>query len=92
MKTILATILLMFLSACATTELSVTPEGVVEWNSKTFLKNVKDADVQWGGFHATLGSSVGDSAMIKASAQALQAGNLLLQCEADFTDYIEANQ
>jgi uncharacterized protein YceK len=52
--------MMLALSGCATTELTYDPKGKTVWKSTTFLKNVKDADVQWGTFHARLGSSLGD--------------------------------
>jgi hypothetical protein len=78
-------ILLVLLTGCASTEMVVEPDGGVKWKSWTFAKDVKDAHVIWGGFEATLGSSVGNAEVIAATGRALQ-------CEIDFTNYVEANR
>jgi len=52
--------ILLVSAGCASTKLTYNPEGTTTWESWTFLKNVKDADVQWGSMHARLGSSLGD--------------------------------
>ena len=51
---------LIFLSSCATTELTVGADETVTWSSFSFLKNVEDVEVEWGSFSASIGSSVGD--------------------------------
>jgi hypothetical protein len=62
---------LLSVAGCATTELTYDPKGKTTWKSTTFLKNVKDADVQWGTMHARLGSSLGDYESINAFSGSL---------------------
>ena len=64
----------LLLGGCASTKLTYDPKGTTTWESWTFLKDVKDAQVQWGPFYARLGSSIGNDTVIPsaltASAQA----------------------
>ena len=70
---VLTLTVIILLSGCATTELTVTENKTIKWKSTTFLKNVKDADVQWGTFHARLGSSLGDH----ETASVIMPGSLM---------------
>lgn len=56
-----AVFLALLLSGCATTEMVHKNEQgfSVEWKSRTLWKDVKDAEVVWGDFGATIGSSSG---------------------------------
>jgi len=73
--------LLLLVTSCATTELTYDPNGKTTWKSTTFLKDVKDAHVEWGPFSATLGSSIGNSTVIPSalSAATLNSGSMWLQ-------------
>lgn len=70
MRAIIAVLLFMFLTNCASTEMVVKKDGSIEWRSRTFLKDIKDAEVQWGTFHAVLGSSVGNDTVIPSALEA----------------------
>jgi len=89
MRTIII-LIFVFLTGCATTEMTVGPKDVIKWKSFTLLKDVKDADVTWGDFHATLGSSVANTKVLESTMRMLDAQNLLNQCEADFSNYVES--
>ena len=78
MKTIIAAIILaLLLIGCATTELTINDDKTIKWTSKTFLKNIEDADVRWGTFHAQLGSSAGDH---ETASTILDAAGNVMQC------------
>jgi hypothetical protein len=79
MKIVVTLFISLLLISCATTELTVDANQTVKWKSWTLLKNVKDADVQWGTFHARLGSSFGDHETVAAIADiAWLNGGMLL--------------
>jgi uncharacterized protein YceK len=78
MKTIIASIIIaLLLMGCATTTLTIDEDKTVKWESKTFLKNIENAEVQWGTFHAWLGSSAGDH---QTASTVLDAAGNIMQC------------
>lgn len=58
MKALITAIAILMLTGCATTEMTKTPDGNMNWKSRTLWKDISDIDAEADGIRFRMGNSV----------------------------------